>query len=138
VAFRLGCNLVILDPKNQSWNEPETEESQGREIHVWYGDPATSQLMLLLAYLMKRDASWSDAAIYIFADRRQIDTDGLRRVVEEARIDAEPAALPSQPPSRSPRVVTTAPHQRESRVGGLFLLHVRTLSTWHTRARVVA
>ena len=94
MAFRLGCNLVILDPKNQSWNEPETEESQRREIHIWYGDPATSQLMLLLAYLMKRDASWSDATIYILADRRQIDKKGLRQVVEEARIDAEPAVLP--------------------------------------------
>ncbi|MBW1786832.1 MAG: amino acid permease [Deltaproteobacteria bacterium] len=93
MAFRLDCNLVILDPKDETWESPETDDMSERQIHVWWGDPATSQLMLLLAYLMKRDPVWSKAGIRLFADRMHGTEDELRRFLDDARIEAEVTVL---------------------------------------------
>ena len=99
MAFRLGCSLVILDPKDETWEPPETDDTPQGEIHVWWGDPATSQLMLLLAYLTKRDPYWSKAEIRLFAHKTHGTEDELRQFLDDARIDAEPTVLEDLDPA---------------------------------------
>ena len=62
-AFRLGCNLIILDSKEDEWALLDTVPPNKRRIDVWWWGDATSRLMLLLAYLMTRSRQWSDAKI---------------------------------------------------------------------------
>jgi exonuclease VII small subunit len=66
-AFRLGCNLVILDAGHEEWTALEERPSAERRIDVWWRGGATSRLMLLLAYLMTRSAPWEDAKIRMLA-----------------------------------------------------------------------
>lgn len=66
-AFRLGCNIVILDAREEEWNALEKKRSGKRRIDVWWTGDATSRLMLLLAYLMTRSRPWEDAKIRMLA-----------------------------------------------------------------------
>ncbi|NLW68219.1 MAG: amino acid permease [Bacteriovoracaceae bacterium] len=66
-AFRLGCNIVILDAGEEEWEALEKKRSGRRRIDVWWTGDATSRLMLLLAYLMTRSAPWADAKIRMLA-----------------------------------------------------------------------
>ena len=88
-AFRLGCNVIILDPKEEAWARFENIPVENRRIDIWWGDDSTSQLMLLLAYLMKRSDEWSDAEIRVIAPESEKSEEDLRLVLEEARIEAE-------------------------------------------------
>ena len=67
VAFRLGCNIVVLDAKKDNWNTLESAPSWERRIDVWWWDDETSRLMLLLAYLMKRNDTWGEAKIRVLS-----------------------------------------------------------------------
>ncbi|HOO45684.1 MAG TPA: amino acid permease [Deltaproteobacteria bacterium] len=66
-AFRLGCNIVILDSKEDEWVTLESHQSGDCRIDVWWTGDSTSRLMLLFAYLMKRSSSWEDATIRMLA-----------------------------------------------------------------------
>jgi hypothetical protein len=95
-AFRLGCNIVVLDAKEDEWVSLETLSPDERRIDVWWWDDATSRLMLLLAYLITRSDAWSEARIRVLATGHdgELDEDeeveGLKKMLEEARIEAEP------------------------------------------------
>jgi hypothetical protein len=97
VAFRLGCNIVILDASEDTWNALESASSGERRIDVWWRDDATSRLMLLLAYLMKRNDAWSEATIRVLSARYGKDQESkkeeLKKFLEEVRIDAEPEVV---------------------------------------------
>ena len=92
-AFRLGCNIVVLDTKEDEWNALGSLSSKERRIDVWWWDDATSHLMLLLAYLMKRSDTWSDAKIRVlsasYERKSKKNIEELQRTLEEVRIDAE-------------------------------------------------
>ncbi|MGC9324797.1 MAG: amino acid permease [Desulfomonilia bacterium] len=66
-AFRLGCNIVILDSKEDEWVTLESMKAEDCRIDVWWFGDSTSRLMLLFAYLMKRSAAWEDAKIRMLA-----------------------------------------------------------------------
>jgi amino acid transporter len=66
-AFRLGCNLIVLDSKEDEWAAVEKVSAGKRRIDVWWWGDATSRLMLLLAYLMTRSAEWGEARIMMYA-----------------------------------------------------------------------
>ncbi len=66
-AFRLGCNIVILDSKEKEWVALGSTKAKDRRIDVWWFGDATSRLMLLFAYLMKRSPDWEDAKIRMLA-----------------------------------------------------------------------
>jgi hypothetical protein len=96
-AFRLGCNVIMLDSKEKEWPSLESLPSRERRIDVWWVGDATSRLMLLLAYLMTRNEEWDGAQIRVLAVEKEIQpdefVDNLRKTIEETRIDAEPEVL---------------------------------------------
>ena len=93
-AFRLGCNIIVLDAKEDEWKALEALPPEKRRIDVWWWDDATSRLMLLLAYLMTRSEVWEDAKIRVlatgFEDVSEQEIETLGKTLQEARIDSEP------------------------------------------------
>jgi len=96
-VFRLGCNIISLDSKNDSWTALASLPSSERRIDVWWWGDATSRLMLLLAYLMTRTGDWKDAKIRVLAAGFDINSDktveDLHKTLEEVRIEAEPEVI---------------------------------------------
>jgi hypothetical protein len=96
-AFRLGCNIVVLDAPEENWRALEAIPAADRRIDVWWRDDATSHLMLLLAYLLTRDEAWDGATIRLLAatDGResQAKVEELKRMLEDVRIRAEPEVI---------------------------------------------
>ena len=92
-AFRLGCNIIVLDANEQQWKNLDTTPSAKRRIDVWWWDDASSHLMLLLAYLVKRSQGWSDASIRVLAPQFEQGSEqtleALRQKLAEIRIEAE-------------------------------------------------
>jgi len=93
-VFRFGCNIVILDAKDQAWDVPDSVPSKEKTIDVWWwGDDSTSRLMLLLAHLMTRNEAWDEATIRVLAvedkkgpeDRMSV----LQKTLQEVRIAAK-------------------------------------------------
>ena len=97
VAFRLGCNIIVLDASEDRWNALESVPSGERRIDVWWRDDETSRLMLLLAYLVKRNDTWSEANIRVLSARygkeQEAKKEELKKFLEEVRIDAEPEVV---------------------------------------------
>ena len=97
-AFRLGCNLLVLDVHEAEWDALEKVPPAKRIIDVWWSDNPSSELMLILAYLMTRSEEWADAKIRVLAARREGEgaegrLDEIRLRLEEVRIDAEPVVV---------------------------------------------
>ncbi|MDD2390424.1 MAG: amino acid permease [Desulfobacterales bacterium] len=92
-ALRFGCNIMILDAKEDIWKALEALPSEKRIIDIWWWGDATSRLMLLLAYLMTRNEKWENAKIRLLAAGGDSEADrsieGVESILEEARIDAE-------------------------------------------------
>jgi hypothetical protein len=121
LAFRLGCNLLLLDADAGEWERLGETPAASRAIDVWWEDSSTGELMLLLAYLMTRSKEWHGAHIRLLGPRDVVDSAGahgkvLRERIEEIRIDAE--------------VVVTHDHEQETVVdvsgaSGIVLLPFR-------------
>ncbi|MBW1898847.1 MAG: amino acid permease, partial [Deltaproteobacteria bacterium] len=96
-AYRLGCNLLVLDAKQHLWEKLENIPSKNRRIDVWWWGDASSRLMLLLAYLMTRSDDWKDSKIRVLAaghdPESQKTVDDLKQTLDEIRIDAEPEII---------------------------------------------
>jgi Solute carrier family 12 len=94
LAFRLGCNLLLLHADAKEWDDLERAAANERTIDVWWEDSSTGQLMLLLAYLVTRSSEWSGARIRLLGPSETVDSGGrhgkvLGERLEEIRIDAE-------------------------------------------------
>jgi hypothetical protein len=89
-----GCNIVILDAKEDKWETLEQAGGKQRHIDVWWWDDATSRLMLLLAYLATRHEKWTDAKIRLLAAGTKPEADrtieSLKEMLEDVRIEAAP------------------------------------------------
>jgi hypothetical protein len=98
IAFRLGCNLVLLHVSEEEWTELAAIPPENRRIDVWWWDDATSRLVLLLAYLMTRSTAWDGARIRVlapsYAGKSEPDMEALRQALEEVRIEAEAEVVP--------------------------------------------
>ena len=98
-AFRLGCNVIVLNVKEDAWASLAEVPSERRRIDVWWWGDRTSRLMLLLAYLMTRSEEWSGAKIRVMKAIAEEEEDyektveDLRRTLEEFRISAEPEVV---------------------------------------------
>jgi len=97
-AFRLGCNIIVLDANDKEWTHLESSIPVGeRRIDVWWGDDASSHLMLLLAYLMTRSQNWADATIRVltqkFEHTPEQALENLRLKLEDFRIEAQPKVI---------------------------------------------
>ncbi len=96
-AFRLGCNLVVLDTDEAEWSALQDLAPETRRIDVWWRDDASSRLMLLLAYLITRTEPWEGARIRLLGICYTQDThetlSGLQDTLDEVRIPAEPVLV---------------------------------------------
>ncbi|UCD77715.1 MAG: amino acid permease, partial [Desulfobacterales bacterium] len=96
-AFRYGCNVIVLDAKQDAWAALKEIPSKQRRIDVWWWDDASSHLMLLLAYLMTRRDEWEEVTIRVLAagsNRVSDETvEDLRHTLEDVRIEAEPEVV---------------------------------------------
>ncbi|MDF1590662.1 MAG: hypothetical protein P1P89_04025 [Desulfobacterales bacterium] len=96
-VFRLGRNIVILDAKPKIWEALDSVPSEKRRIDVWWCEDATSELMLLLAYLMTRCDEWADASIRVLAacpePEAEQAVENIRQLLDGARIEAQPEAV---------------------------------------------
>ena len=93
VAFRLGCNIIALHSREGAWEVIKAKPAGERRIDVWWVNDSTSRLMLLLAYLVTRNASWEETPIHVFAmghGREEESAEDLMKILEEVRIDAKP------------------------------------------------
>jgi amino acid transporter len=93
-AFRLGCNIIVLNAGEDQWTKLAKVPLEKRRIDVWWWDDASSHLMLLLAYLTTRNKDWQAAKIRVLAPSADHPTEeamqDFRQKLEDARIDAEP------------------------------------------------
>ncbi len=93
IAFRLGCNLVVLDAEEPEWAALRDVPPDERRIDVWWRGDASSRLLLLLAYLMTRTEDWEGARIRLLgiccASNSSKTAEALQSTLEEARIEAE-------------------------------------------------
>lgn len=96
-AFRFGCNIVVLDTKEEKWAALEVLPSEKRRIDVWWWGDATSHLMLLLAYLITRSDEWGEVRIRVLAACYHWESEetikDLKNTLEEVRIEAEPEVV---------------------------------------------
>ena len=94
IPLRFGCNIMLLDAKEDIWKALETLPSEKRIIDVWWWGDTTSRLMLLLAYLMTRSEEWEDSKIRLLSAGGDSESDrsleGLQGILDDARIEAEP------------------------------------------------
>ncbi len=92
-AIHLGSNIIVLDAGREEWDLLETVAAHDRRIDIWWGDGATSRLMLLLGYLMTRTAAWDGAKIRVLAQgkkkRPEQTQTNLQSLLQEVRIQAE-------------------------------------------------
>ncbi len=99
-AFRVGCNLLMLDSDAELWKKLEGVPARKRRVDLWWSDDVTGELLLLLAHLMTRTDDWHEASIRVLAfPKRGSDAPSRRREIEErldkARIRADAQVLES-------------------------------------------
>jgi len=87
----------MLDADAKGRETLESVPPEKRRIDVWWWNDATSHLMLLLAYLMTRDAKWTEAGLRVIAvcydKKSEKNIEDLKHTLEEIRIEAEPEIL---------------------------------------------
>lgn len=91
-AFRLGCNLLVLDAGDAEWAALEAQPAADRAIDVWWSEDHSGPLMLLLAYLMTRSDEWRDARIRVLVPAPAGGAPPIahvRELLATARIEAE-------------------------------------------------
>ena len=92
VISKMGCHIVVLHARNAPWTALSELKPEARRIDVWWQGDATSRLMLLMAYLVTRDAQWDGASIQVLALNYSEDSDDnmkeLTDLIEAARIEA--------------------------------------------------
>ncbi|MBI2782494.1 MAG: amino acid permease [Gammaproteobacteria bacterium] len=92
-AFRLGCNLLMLDANDAEWRALNEQLPPERRIDIWWLPGATGDLMLLLAHLMLRSEDWDGAKLRVVSlPPTDGDAPALAGAIEnrlrEVRIDA--------------------------------------------------
>jgi amino acid transporter len=96
-ALRLRCNVVVFDSEEEEWSRLEGLPASDLRIDIWWWGDQTSQLMLLLAYLMTRSERWNGAKIKVFVpssrEGAEKSLERVRQVLQDVRIDAEPEVV---------------------------------------------
>ena len=92
-AFRLGCNLLMLDANDDEWKALNEQAPQERRVDIWWMPGATGDLMLLLAHLMLRSDDWDGASLRVVSlppadgDAKAL-AESIESRLREVRIDA--------------------------------------------------
>ena len=97
ILFRHQCNLVVLSEDVHYWEDLDKIPEAERRIDVWWWGDVTSRLMLLLAYLMKRNEVWDQATIRLMVCQNEnsapIDPAAIQQTLDDIRIDATPEII---------------------------------------------
>ncbi len=97
MAFRLGCNLLVLNASKAKWTALAAVAPEKRMIDVWWSDGRTNELALILAHLMTRNPTWSGAKIRVIAlvsrDKVVSSRAEMEAMLEDVRIPAEPVTV---------------------------------------------
>ncbi len=92
-AFRLGCNLLILDANAEEWSALHELPPKKRRIDIWWTYNKTGDLMLLLAHLMTRSQAWEGARIRVLVslsgEKAEERFNEMKAEIEDTRIGAE-------------------------------------------------
>jgi hypothetical protein len=88
MAFRVGTNLILLDADDAAWERLQALRPSERVIDVWWRDTRTGELMLLLAYLMRRSKEWRQARIRLIAAPDEGEAPDAWRAALQAQIDS--------------------------------------------------
>ncbi|MGD8366689.1 MAG: amino acid permease [Desulfobacterales bacterium] len=91
-AFRLGCNIVLLNATADQWTALAQCRIEGCRIDVWWFQDRTSRLMLLLAYLATQNTDWAGASIRVLASSEGGSIEDRRREMEQILDDVRIAA----------------------------------------------
>ncbi|HVU20311.1 MAG TPA: amino acid permease [Rhizomicrobium sp.] len=101
IAYSLGNNLLILDSGEGEWSRLLATPSHRRVIDVWWRDSRVGRLMLVLAYLLTRDESWSNAKIRVILAVDSADKAGelkrLEKILQDVRIPASALVVEAEP-----------------------------------------
>jgi amino acid transporter len=98
-AFRLGCNLLVLDADATEWHSLDDVPGSERRIDIWWRQNKTGELMLLLGHLVTRADSWQGSRLRVFAEPAAGETEQqvearLSETFEDYRIEAEVVVCP--------------------------------------------
>jgi amino acid transporter len=93
-AFRLGCNLLVLDSDAQEWEALKKAPAKDRVVDVMWRANKTGELMLLLAYIVTRAAEWRGAKLRVLVEPESGEgeeqtIERLKTLLDEFRIEAE-------------------------------------------------
>jgi amino acid transporter len=98
LVYELGVNLVLLNGEARAAVHAAARPDERATIDIWWWNDASSQLMLLLAYLMTRDERWHHCDIRLLAACYPEDSPALEarlaQTLEEFRIDARSEIIP--------------------------------------------
>lgn len=95
IAMRLQCNLLIMV-------EPQIEtadllsEHEDTRIDIWWSGGASSNLALLLAYLLQRNDNWRESKLRLLCtpyQNKPVDLEYLKHYLADIRIPAEVEAV---------------------------------------------
>ena len=91
-AYSMGYNLMVFDCEDVDWSKVAAVTPENRVIDVWWRDNQTGRLMLVLAYLLKRNEFWQSAKIRVIsiadAAAAAKRTEQISAILEEVRIPA--------------------------------------------------
>jgi amino acid transporter len=91
--LRLGCHVLAVDVGGEEWRRLEELPGEERRIDVWWWESPSCRLALLLAYLATRTEPWREATLHLLlpceSGQEGRAESRVRRLLEEARIDAE-------------------------------------------------
>ncbi|MBI1212948.1 MAG: amino acid permease [Alphaproteobacteria bacterium] len=94
VAFRLGCNLLVLDASPEEWEALNQREPKLRVVDVYWRANRTGELMLLLAHILTHSSDWRGSKMRVLVhpeagqDASQAEQE-LKKKLEEFRIEAD-------------------------------------------------
>ncbi len=95
LALQSECNIVMLDHKPSPVEV--SDQNLNNKIDVWWDGSDTSNLMILLAYLITRDEGWEESRIRLLASHMDQNNEenilSLKKTLEEIRIQAEPKII---------------------------------------------
>jgi amino acid transporter len=101
LAKRMGRSIVVVANKQKD-SELSTADPEGA-INVWWSNDANGALMLLLAYLLKRNPEWRTRPIRILrpvppkADIHNVAKE-MQELLALARIEADLVVMPAESP----------------------------------------
>ncbi len=93
MALSLGYNAVVVHSHANALSKLEEVPAKDRRIDIWWAGGATSDLALLLAYLMTRTPDWTQARLRVLAegntDRPGRTESKISKMLQEVRIEAD-------------------------------------------------